>query len=271
MDTDTSISTAGAFIKWVGGKQSLASKLVEYMPDDYRTYFEPFLGGGSVFFKLSPKKAVLTDSNTWLVDTYLAIKDDWSLVASYLEKFKNTKEDFLKIRKVDPNTLDLHRRAAQFIYLNKTCFRGLFRVNRNGQFNVPYGAYERRYFDPNNLEAVSDRLTNVEIRKGDFEGGIIGARKTDFVYFDPPYYKLGGYSDFNRYTPNQFREDDHVRLASLCNELDERGIRWAVSNSNTPFVRELFSGYRMEQIDARREINLNSQSRDVKELLILNY
>src|ERR1700722_18446828 len=188
------VKSAKPFIKWAGGKQSIARTLIDFFPRSFDKYYEPFLGGGSVFFTLSPQNAILSDENKWLIDTYLAFKQDWKKVVDYLEKMVNTDQEFLRIRSVDPWTLNLFERAAQFIYLNKTCFRGLFRVNGSGGFNVPYGAYKRR----------------------DFEFGIDGITESDFVYFDPPYYKLGGYSDFNRYTSKQFREKDHFRLAALC-------------------------------------------------------
>jgi DNA adenine methylase len=144
-------------------------------------------------------------------------------------------------------------------------------VNRKGRFNVPYGEYDRRYYDLENLRAVAMALEGVEIRHVDFELCLHDVTPEDFVYLDPPYYKLGGYSDFNRYTPGQFRETDHIRLAACCRELDLRGVRWAVSNSDTELVPELFQGYRVERLVNRREINLNSGERDITELLIMNY
>jgi len=258
-------------LKWAGGKQALADFLAGQFPEDFATYYEPFIGGGSVLLTLRPRKAFVADLNEWLIDTYAAVRDDWNWVAKILDRLKNTKEEYMRIRGVRPDDLDLHHRAAHLIYLNKTCFRGLYRVNRHNQFNVPYGAYNRRYYDPENLEAVAKALAHVSITCCDFELGIAEATSKDFIYFDPPYYKLGGYSDFNRYTRFQFRENDHVRLAAVCRELDHRGVRWAVSNSETPFVRALFKGYRMITVNGRREINLNSQNRDTAELLIVNY
>lgn len=262
---------AEPFIKWAGGKQALLPQLIPHFPKTFLRYIEPFIGGGASFFAMQPKSAIISDQNAWLIDTYEALRDDWKAVASALSALPNTKEDFLRIRAVSPTSLGPTERAAQFIFLNKTCFRGLFRVNQKGQFNVPYGAYDRRYFDPANLEAVSKSLKNVTILRGDFEGALIGSGEGDFVYFDPPYYKLGGYSDFNRYTSGQFREKDQVRLAAVCNELTDRKVKWAFSNSDTPLIKELFKGYRMVRINARREINLNSQDRNISELLILNY
>jgi DNA adenine methylase len=264
-------SRAEPFIKWAGGKQALVPQLIPHFPKSFKRYIEPFIGGGAVFFALKHAEAIISDQNEWLIDTYEAIRDDWMAVVEKLERLPNTKSDFLRIRAIDPKQLDSYTRAAHFVYLNKTCFRGLFRVNRKGQFNVPYGAYDRRYFDPNNFAAVSRALAKTTILRGDYEGAVIGAEEGDFIYFDPPYYKLGGYSDFNRYTAGQFREKDQVRLAALCNELTDRGVKWALSNSDTPFIRELYKRYRMVQVNARREINLNSQDRDVAELLVLSF
>lgn len=267
----TAPSKAEPFIKWAGGKQSLLPQILPYFPKVFGKYYEPFIGGGAVFFSLNHPSAAINDENEWLVDTYTAIRDNYTGVAKELDKLPNTKEDFLKIRTIDPTSVPLEKRAAYFIYLNKTCFRGLFRVNKKGQFNVPYGAYERRYYSVENLKAASLALKNVKITAGDFEKCLLGISSNDFVYFDPPYFKLGGYSDFNRYTAGQFKEPEHLRLASLCNELDAQGIKWAVSNSDTPFVREIFKGFRFVAVQARREINLNSQDRNVGELLIVNY
>ncbi|WP_413289245.1 DNA adenine methylase [Bdellovibrio sp. HCB337] len=271
--SDLSVVTPKAepFIKWAGGKQALLAQILPHFPKSFERYYEPFIGGGSVFFALNHHKAFVNDENEWLIDTYKAIRDNYVGVVRELDKLTNTREDFLRIRAIDPRSISLEKRAAQFIYLNKTCFRGLFRVNKKGQFNVPYGEYQRRYYAVENLAAAANALKKVEFTVGDFEKCLIGITSNDFVYFDPPYFKLGGYSDFNRYTAGQFREAEHLRLASLCNELDAEGIRWAVSNSDTPFIREIFKGFRFENIKARREINLKSQDRNVNELLILNY
>lgn len=264
-------SYPGPMLKWAGGKQAIAHRLVRFFPAEFDRYFEPFVGGGSVLFELRPDKAVIGDANDWLLDTYEAVREDQEQVARMLDGLPNTKDDYMKIRRILPGTLPLFERAAHLIYLNKTCFRGLFRVNRQGQFNVPYGQYSRRYYDPANLRAVADVLRSVEIRRGDFELCLHDVSARDFVYMDPPYFKLGGYSDFNRYTKDQFRANDHFRLAALCRELDSCGVRWAVSNSNTDFIRRLFEGYTFSVVDNRREINLNAQNRNVTELLITNY
>lgn len=264
-------TNAVPILKWAGGKQGIATRLVELFPSGFDRYFEPFVGGGSVLFTLRPRKAIVGDANDWLIDTYEAIREDQAEVARILDSLENTKEEFLRVRSVLPRTLPRSRRAAHLIYLNKTCFRGLFRVNRQGQFNVPYGQYNRRYYDPANLQAVAETLGSVEFRRGDFGLCLRDVTERDFVYMDPPYHKLGGYSDFNRYTRDQFRENDQFRLAALCRELDLRGVRWAVSNSNTALIRDLFEGYHLNLVENRREINLDSQSRNITELLITNY
>ncbi len=259
------------FLKWAGGKQGLARQLVDCFPQGFQRYYEPFLGGGSVLFALQPDTAIAGDFNPWLLDTYRAIQFHHEEVATLLDTLANTRNEFERIRAVRPEDLHLTQRAAHFIYLNKTCFRGLFRVNRKGHFNVPYGAYARRYYDLENLEAAAACLQGVELRPGDFEACVADIRQDDFVYFDPPYYKQGGYADFDRYTRLKFREDDHIRLAALCRSLTERQIRWALSNSDTPFVRNLFQDCRLMPIANRREINLNSRNRTISELLITNF
>ena len=261
---------ARPILKWAGGKQALAARLVETFPARFDRYFEPFVGGASVFLALQPRRAVLCDRNAWLVETYRTVRDQTAEVARELRGLRNTREDYLRIRALDPCALPPARRAAQLVYLNKTCFRGLFRVNRQGRFNVPYGAYARRYFDPGNLERFAAGLAGVELRCGDFEDGLTGITSRDFAYLDPPYHKLGGYSDFNRYTDEPFAEADHERLAATCRALHRLGVRWALTQSDTALVRRLFARFRCRRIAARREINLASRRRDIVELLITN-
>jgi len=262
---------AKPFVKWAGGKQALAKSLIRWFPAEFGQYFEPFLGGGSVFFTFQPNPAVLSDANCWLIDSYKAIRDDWRRVAGLLDRMVNTREAYLEYRNMSPSKMDVWHRAAHLIYLNKTCFRGLFRVNKRGEFNVPYGNYRRRYYNPQNLEAVSRVLQHVKLACNDYSDVLHDARAGDFVYMDPPYHKLGGYSDFNRYTPDKFRERDHQKLRDYCGELDARGTIWAQSNSSTGLVRDLYADYRLVEIRSRREINLNSANRSVTELLIMNY
>ncbi len=266
-----SLDPVRPFIKWAGGKQALVADLVGRFPERFERYFEPFLGGGSVFLSLRPSNAVLADQNRWLVDTYRAVRWSWRRVVAELEALPNTRRDYLQIRARDPWSLALAERAAQFIYLNKTGFRGLFRVNRAGRFNVPYGEYDRRTHDPDQLRDVARALRGVTLRCGDFESALSDVTARDFVYLDPPYVKQGGHADFNRYTADQFRQRDHERLAETCRELSARGVRWLLSQSDTETVRSLYEGFAMERVAARREINLNSRRRDVDELLIRSW
>lgn len=265
------VLTTKPFLKWAGGKQALVEPILSRFPSTFHCYFEPFLGGGSILLASQPKLARANDLNGWLIATYTAIRDDWEKVAKILDSIPNTKEDYYLVRQSSNKEKNRWRRAAYFVYLNKTCFRGLYRVNRDDEFNVPYGAYDRRYYSPENLSEVAKAIEEVEFDSLDFEAAIATARSGDFVYFDPPYHKIGGFSDFNRYTANQFREAEHERLALLCRQLDKNGVRWLCSNSDTAFVRKLYTGFLVEELSARRDINLKSNKRTVKELLISNY
>ena len=265
---------AKPFIKWPGGKQSLATTLINFFPQSFSKYYEPFVGGGSVFFALSPKSAVLSDENKWLIDTYLALKTNWEKVAGYLDKMINTNEEFLKIRAIDPWKLNLFERAAHFIYLNKTCFRGLFRVNSKGGFNAPYGAYNRRYYDPQNIEAVVSMLSDVQIKSGDFEFGIDGITPDDFVYFDPPYYPVNETSKFTAYTKDAFLEEAQEKLAEVFKKLDKRGCKVMLSNSDTKFIRDLYKDYKKYTavVGAKRFINCVAEKRgEITEVVVRNY
>ena len=262
---------AKPILKWAGGKQALADHLAAQFPPIEGVFYEPFIGGASVLLAVGPEKAVVGDLNEWAVDTYMAIRDDWKKVAAILDGMKNTKHEYLRVRAIQPDSLDRFQRAAHLVYLNKTCFRGLYRVNQRNQFNVPYGAYDRRYYDPENFEAFAAALEHVKILCYNFEICIANVAPQEFIYFDPPYYKLGGYSDFNRYTRFQFRENDHIRLAAVCRELDRKGIRWAVSNSDTDFVRMLFKGFGMPSQLPTGERSICHSERGISELLIMNY
>jgi DNA adenine methylase len=262
---------AEPILKWAGGKQIIARRLAEFFPKTFRRYYDPFVGGCSVALESGSGEGQLNDQNAWLIDTYRAIRDDWRRVAQILDTMKNTEEEFYRIREINPQREDEFTRAALLIYLNKTCFRGLFRVNKLNRFNVPYGKYDRRYYDPANLAAFAEFIGNYELRVGDFELALADAGPEDFVYLDPPYHRIGGYSDFNRYTSGQFKEIDHLRLRNVCAELDKRGIRWVQSNSSTKYIRELYRDFYVSEILNRREINLNSKSRDIKELVIKNF
>ena len=261
---------ATPFLKWAGGKQALLPQLQPYFPTRYARYMEPFVGGGGVFFGLEPAVAILGDTNTWLMDTYWVVRERPGALCVELDRFVNTREAYLQNRALDPATLDPVRRAALLIYLNKTCFRGLFRMNRQGRFNVPYGDYQRPYYTPADIQAASQALQSASFRAGPYTWVLDEARRGDFVYLDPPYAPASETADFDRYTAQPFRAADHVVLRDRLVELDRRGVRWALSGRDTPELRALYDRYSIHSIHARREINLDASARSETELLILN-
>jgi|LSQX01.2.fsa_nt_gb DNA adenine methylase len=249
------------FIKWAGGKTKSLKQFSKYFPT-FDKYYEPFLGGGSVFFFLRPEKAVLSDSNKDLITTYKAIKEDLTSVVTALSRFVNTEEYFYKIRDTDPQ--DDVSIAARFIYLNKTCFNGLHRVNKDGKFNVPFGNYTNpKILDAVNLRNASRLLAHAELVHGDFET-VLKCNSNDFAYLDPPY--LGTYSDYDK---DSFKQDDHERLAKTFENLKCKAM---LSNSYHEWVRERYKDFRIVEIDTARVISANAKSRGkVKDLLVMNY
>ena len=255
------------FIKWVGGKQSLSKILEKNMPSNYNAYHEPFLGGGALFFKLSPKIAYLSDINLDLITTYNVVKKELTALMQKLEILKKNhhKEQYLKIRglfKIS-NPIDV---AARFIYLNKTCFNGLYRVNKKGEFNVPMGKYKAPLIlDKITLENANIALQNAKIEIKSFQE--IKTKKNDFVYFDPPYDQT-----YNSYDQNLFQTKEQEKLASFCKELDARGVCFMLSNSNTPLIKKLYKSFNILEIDNIRAISSKPANRGkIKELLIKNY
>ncbi|MCP9905390.1 Dam family site-specific DNA-(adenine-N6)-methyltransferase [Cyanobium sp. BA5m-10] len=262
------------FLKWAGGKGALLKDLRPLVPAGCSVFFEPFVGGGSFMFEFSEGREYhMYDANNWLIDTYTAVAKNWEYVAEIIDTMPCSRDHFLKVRAVHPDSVEsIYEKAANLIYLNKTCFRGLFRVNKKGFFNVPYGNYDRRVYDPELLKACSVALGKIHtISCQDYRRSLASVKPGSFVYLDPPYFKAGGYSDFNRYTASKFELGDQIELAAICNELSERGVKWLLSNSDTTTIKCLYSGYRVVEVDARREINLSSQNRDIKELVIMNY
>jgi len=273
------------FVKWAGGKRQLLSEFKKYFPaiDSYDRYFEPFLGGGAVFFDLQPDRAVLMDINEELINTYKVIQNNIEGLIQELKKHKerNSKEYFYEIRNWDrlPNYKERTavERAARFIYLNRTCFNGLYRVNSKGQFNVPFGQYKNpRILDEENLRNVHLLLNNgkdILIENVDYKKVLEYAQEGDFIYFDPPYYPLEPTS-FTSYTKDDFGPEEHEELAAVFKELTDRGCKVALSNSSTDKVRELYSfeGVELIPLQARRNINSDVNGRGaIEELLIINY
>ena len=271
------------FVKWVGGKRQLLKqfKLMDlYPPKDFDStkakYFEPFVGGGAVFFDLLPQRAVLSDMNEELIITYNIIKKDVKGLIKSLKKHKNTKEYFLKLRKKDVQELSDIERASRFIYLNKTGFNGMYRVNKSGKFNVPFAYYKNPLIcDEENLLKVNKSLKNIKIVKRDFEKVLKEAKKGDFIYFDPPYYPLNRTANFVGYTVDGFLEKEQEELKNVYFELHKRGCFVMLSNSDTPFINKIYSnikGVKVTKIKAARLINSNASKRGkITEVLITNY
>ncbi len=261
-----------SFLKWAGGKTRSASTLTSLVPrGGFRTYIEPFCGSAAMFFALEPARAILADANADLVVALEQVRDAPQAVMDRLNTMKNTRTYFNKVRKQDASKLSDVARAARLIYLNKTAFRGLWRVNRRGQFNTPYGEYRRPYYNRETLLAASAALKGVAIRCGDFSSVLAEARKGDWVYLDPPYVPDRKWGDFTRYTPGQFGPADQERLAYELRRLDGKGARWLLSNSNTPKVREIYREFRMAVLSTRRDITLQSADRQSTDLLVSNY
>lgn len=275
------------FVKWVGGKRQLLEqfKLMNlYPPENFDPktgrYFEPFVGGGAVFFDLLPKKAFLSDMNNELVITYNVIKTDVESLIKSLKKHQNTKEYFLKIRAKDVIKLTNIEIASRFIYLNRTCFNGLYRVNSHGGFNVPFAGNKNPLIcDEINLRKISKALKYVEIKKQDYKEVLKKAKKGDFVYFDPPYYPINKTSSFTSYTKEAFLEKEQIELRDTFVELTKRGCFVMLSNSDTPFINKIYKEIkingkliRVTQVYAGRAINSDASKRGkITEVLVTNY
>nr|WP_290670392.1 DNA adenine methylase [Ardenticatena sp.] len=267
------------FLKWAGGKRQLLSVLMESIPEQFEVYHEPFLGGGALFFALfranKIKKAFLSDINCELIETYRAIRDIPNEVLSLLQEYPHDEEFFYNLRALNPAQLSRAECAARMIYLNKTCYNGLYRVNKKGQFNVPFGRYRNpKYYDPENILAVSQSLQLAQIECASFEVVLQQAQPGDFVYFDPPYIPRNTTSDFTSYTRHGFSLEDQKRLRNVCLELTKRNVCVLLSNSYTPLIFELFenSGFEINIVYANRFINSNANERGkIKEVLLANY
>lgn len=264
-------------VKWVGGKRQLLSELLKNMPQTFGRYFEPFLGGGALFFELQPQEGYIADSNEELINLYLVVRDNVNDLILDLNKHEISKEYFLAIRNVDRTSEYKNysnvERASRFIYLNRTCFNGMYRVNSQGFFNVPYGNYKNpRIIDKNNLYNCSELLKNTEIKCTDFSTVLEKVKSGDFVYFDPPYVPLNETSSFTSYTKFGFDIDMQFLLRDVCDELHSKKVKFMVSNSDTSLVNELYSKYNIQKVYASRMINANAAGRGkISEVLIKNY
>jgi DNA adenine methylase len=267
------------FLKWAGGKGQLLPDLIARLPESFAAYHEPHVGSGALFFELASRgllsEAYLSDTNQPLIDTYLAVRDQVEEVIAILKKHtrKHDQDYYYLVRALDPSRLSLVARAARVIYLNKTCYNGLFRENRRGQFNVPFGRYKNPTIcDAANLRAVSRTLQAVDIERRSYASVLERAQPGDFVYFDPPYHPLSATSSFTAYDRNGFSADDQRTLRDVFAELARRGVYIMLSNSDTPLIRELYAGFNIERVYASRAINSNSSRRGkITELIVRSY
>lgn len=269
-------------LKWVGGKRQLLHEIIPLIPENVSTYVEPFVGGGAVLFEYQPKKAVINDLNEELINVYRVIKEspDELIEVLTIHKNNNSKEYFYKIRSLDRNENFTEEnsnveRAARTIYLNKTCYNGLYRVNSKGQFNAPFGKYKNpkivnetviysmsKYFNNNNIKILND----------DYKQALKYLRKGSFVYFDPPYLPISTSSSFTSYTENGFGYKQQVDLKEQCDKLNSRGINFLLSNSYHPDIISLYKDYNIKVIKAKRAINSVAEKRgEINEVLVYNY
>lgn len=264
-------------VKWVGGKRQLMFELLKNMPKSYNRYFEPFIGGGALFFELQPDNAYISDMNEELINLYSVVRDSVDELIEDLSKHEVSKEYFLEIRNIDRteeySEFSNIERASRFIYLNRTCFNGMYRVNSKGEFNVPFGNYKNpRIIDEHNLLNCSELLKKTEVECADFSKILNKVQKGDFVYFDPPYVPLNETSSFTSYTKDGFDIDMQFKLRDVCDELDSMGVKFMLSNSDTKLVNELYANYEIKKVFASRQINANADGRGkITEVLVKNY
>ncbi|MFR0568211.1 Dam family site-specific DNA-(adenine-N6)-methyltransferase [Bifidobacterium apri] len=258
-------------LKWAGGKSQMLDVLLPKVPTHYGKYIEPFFGGGALFFALRPENAVIADSNPELVNLYTQIRDHVEDVISTLAGYKNEREQFLQVRSLDWTKLPPVDAAARTIYLNKTCFNGLYRVNRRGQFNTPFGKYKNpKICDAQALRAASKALRNAMIVCGDYATVLAEyAEPDDFVFLDPPYIPVSEYSDFKRYTKEQFGIADHLRLAVEFSRLHSLGCHLLLTNSNHPLVHDLYGQYEIQVIPTKRSVACKASSRTGEDTLVI--
>lgn len=258
------------FLKWAGGKTQLLKNIRELYPSNINTYYEPFIGGGAVFFDLAPNKYLISDSNPELINAYKMVASKPNEIIQQLSNMKNTPEFFYELRLLKYESLDNVSAAARTIYLNRTCFNGLYRVNKNGEFNVPYGKYKNPDFiQKDRIIDCSKLLKSRSIKCMDFRSfDELEFDKNDFVFFDPPYVPLEGYADFKRYTKEQFYEDSQQDLAGIFNRLAKKNVRLVLTNSNTPLVNQLYDGFEKIVVNSKRNISSKASTRKGQDVII---
>lgn len=267
-------------VKWVGGKRQILDQITKYVPETFSTYYEPFLGGGAVLFELQPKKAVVNDINNELMNIYEVIRDNVEELIEDLKKHRNEEDYFYKVRELDRdkqryNKMTPVEKASRIIFLNKTCYNGLFRVNKAGEYNAPFGNYKNpNIVNETTLMAVSSYFNKAKIRFTcqDFAEVLKRSRKGAFVYLDPPYDPVSETASFTGYDKGGFDRDEQVRLKKTCDKLNKKGVKFLLSNSATDFIKDLYKDYKIEVIQAKRAINSRADKRgEVDEVLVMNF
>ena len=267
------------FLKWAGGKSNLLKQYEPLFPKWSGDYFEPFIGSGAVFFFLSARqearKYYLSDLNREIVDAFCAVRDDVEEVIGLLTKHQklHSKDYFYQVRALVPENLSTLERAARTIYLNKTCFNGLYRVNKKGEFNVPMGNYKKpSILQVETLKTASRALARADLAAGHYSGLVDKAQAGDFIYLDPPYHPLSKTAMFTNYVAEAFDEKDQMELSQVATTLSEKGCLFMESNSNTDFVKDLYKDFKIQEVLARRSINREKSKRGViTELVITNF
>lgn len=267
------------FVKWAGGKKQLIPQFKNYFPKKIERYFEPFVGGGAVAFHIlktfKPQKVLLSDTNVELINVYTIIKNNVEELITLLKEYekKHNKETYYTVRNHDVSQFSDIARAARFIYLNKTCFNGLYRVNSKGNFNVPIGSYKNPLInDEHGLGKISVLLKNVTIKIMSFEKVLHYTNSGDFIYFDPPYYPLKKGKNFTTYTKENFLDEEQKKLAQVFKKLDKKGCKVMLSNSDTEFIKRLYSDFNIYTVKATRMINCDATKRGkINEIVVTNY
>ena len=268
-----SVNGLKPLIKWAGGKSALVSTLKMFLPNSFNRYCEPFIGGGALYWDLSKENSIISDSNEELIHFYKTVRDCPGELYDIVSRMVVSEDEYYKIRALNPLSLDDIRRAARFIYLNKTCYNGLYRVNRRNQFNTPFGKKENiNIIDRERLQSASELLQTTQILCGDYTETLELLGENDFVYLDPPYLAVSKYSDFNRYTNNFFVYEDQLILSEVFKKLTQKGVFALMSNSYNKKFFHLYQDFNIKEVFASRQINCKSMGRGkIKELIISNY
>lgn len=270
--TDARSGGASPFVKWAGGKGQLLPELRKHVPERFGTYLEPFVGGGALFFALQPAKAVLNDTNEDLMNAYRVVQQAVEPLIALLSTYPYDREFYYDLRAQDPTALSPLERAARFLYLNRCCFNGLYRVNKRNEFNVPFGRFANPLIcDTVKLRRASEALQHAILECMPYNELLgIHAKPGDFVYIDPPYAPVGKFSDFTRYTKEQFRDADQMALRDRIADLKRNGVRVIASNSHSAAALELYKGFEIHVVNVKRSINTRGGSRQIlHEIIIL--